>query len=180
MKAFLFIIFLLVSNLVFGQLDSTTFQFLNSVIRRKHDLSIIFYTDRVDSGMYSYMMNKSVIKRIITDIDKRNKDKLYLTSGEIKYLKQRLDSDNSQQWLEDLFINSKRITNDSVRSFLIEDRNRDLYLLSNPIFIRENTIALFYVAHLCCGGIYGPVDLSFYRKEGNKWLKWICVDGGAF
>jgi hypothetical protein len=180
MRAFLIIIFLSVSTLAFGQLDSTTFQFLNSIIKRSTDSSTIFYTDKVDSGMYSYLMNKSVVKRTIKDINKRNKNKLYLTTAEIKYLKQNLDCNNSQQWPENLFTNSKRIPHDSTYSFLIKDRNRDLYLLSKPIFIRGNTIALFYVAHLCCGDIYGSVDLSFYRKEANKWQKWIRVGGGAF
>lgn len=180
MKAFLIIILLSISTLVFAQLDSTTFQFLNSVIKRKTDSSTIFYTDKVDSGMYSNMVNKSLIKKTIKDIDKRNKNKLHLTTREIKYLKQRLEGNNLQQWPENLFTNSKRIANDSTHLFLVKDRDRDLYLLSKPIFIRGNAIALFYVAHLCCGGIYGPVDLSFYKKENNKWQKWIRIDGGAF
>lgn len=173
-------ILLLISILGFTQEDTTTLSFLNDVILRKHDTASIYYTDKVDSGMYDYMMKKSLVKRTIKDIGKTTSDKLILSPDEVTYLKQHLIAAKDKIWSEGLFINSTRISADSIHSFLTQNRGRDLYLFSQPTFIRNNTIALFYVVRLCCGGIYGPVDLSFYRKTGDAWQRWIRIDGGAF
>lgn len=173
-------ILLLFSNLSYTQDDTTTIDFLGQFVTRKHDTSSINYTDRVDTGMYDYMMKKSLIRRKIKDIGNLNRDKLILTTKEIASLKQQLASAKEKIWKENLFINSERIASDSIHSFLLQNRDRDLYLFAQPAFIRNNTIALFYLVRLCCGGIYGPVDLSFYRKNGNKWVRWIRIDGGAF
>ena len=173
-------ILLSIYTLGFTQDDTTTLAFLTDVIKRKHDTSSIFYTDKVDAGMYDYMMKTSLIKRTIKDIGKATNDQFTLTSEEITYIKQHLVKAKNKVWKEYLFINSIRIPSDSMHSFLIQNRNKDLYLFSKPIFIRNNSVALFYVANLCCGGIYGPVDLSFYRKNGKLWQRWIRIDGGAF
>jgi hypothetical protein len=180
MKCLLINILLFISTFVLAQVDSTTLQFLNGVMKRKNDSATIFYTNKVHSGMYDFMMSKSVIKKTIKDIGGTNKDRLHLTSAEAKLLKQHLIEARDQHWPEQLFTNSKSISVDSTQSFLIQNRDKELYLFSKPVFIRNNTIALFYVVRLCCGGIYGPVDLSFYRKENDGWQRWIRVDGGAF
>ena len=173
-------ILLLISILGFTQEDTTTLTFLNNVIIRKNDTSSIYYTDKVNAGMYDYMMKKSLVKRTIKDIGNATNDKLILTSEEVTYLKQHLITAKDKIWSDNLFINSSRISVDSTNSFLIQNRNRDLYLFSQPIFIRNKTIALFYEVHLCCGDIYGSVDLSFYKKNRDVWQRWIRVDGGAF
>jgi hypothetical protein len=180
MRAFLTISSLFNFYVCFGQEDTATLHFLNNIIKRKSDKSLIYYTDRVDAGMYDYMMKKQLLKSPIKAIGSTSKSTLTLTSAEINQLKHSLTTAKSHKWREDLFSSSKRISSDSTHSFLISDRNKDLYLFSLPAFIRNNTIALFYVVHLCCGGIYGPVDLSFYRRENGKWQKWITIDGGAF
>ena len=171
-------ILILIPTLSFTQDDTTILNFLNDVI--KHDTSSIYYTDKVDAGMYEYMMKKSLIKRRVKNINKASSDKLILTSKEVAYIKEKLVTAKDKIWKNDLFMNSVRIPSDSIQSFLTQNKNRDLYIFSQPTFIRNNTVALFYVVHLCCGGIYGPVDLSFYKKSGKQWQRWIRVDGGAF
>ncbi len=173
-------ILLLFSTLSYTQDDTTTLNFLSQFIIRKYDTSSIYYTDKVDAGMYEYMMKKVLIRRKIKDIGNLNRDKLILTTQEVAYLNQQLSSAKERTWKENLFINSERISSDSTLSFLLRNRKSHLYLFTQPAFIRNNTIALFYVVHLCCGGIYGPVDLSFYRKNGNQWERWLRVEGGAF
>jgi hypothetical protein len=173
-------ILLLITLFGCAQGDTATLDFLNHVITRKHDTSAIFYTDKVDAGMYDNMMKMSLSKRTIKDIGNATNDKLTLTSEEIAYIKEHLTTAKNKTWNDDLFTNSTRIPTDSSHSFLSQNRSRDLYLFSQPVFIRKNTIALFYVVHLCCGGIYGPVDLSFYRRNGKTWQRWIRIDGGSF
>lgn len=180
MRALLTILSLTISFFSFGQEDTATLHFLDNIIKRKSDTSLIYYTDKVDAGMYDYMMKKQLLKKHVKAIGTTNKATLTLTSAEINQLKKTLTTSKSHQWQEELFEGSIRIPSDSTHSFLFNDRNKDLYLFSRPAFIRNNTIALFYVVHLCCGGIYGPVDLSFYRRENGKWQKWITIDGGAF
>lgn len=164
----------------FAQEDTATLNFLKDVVKRKSDRSLIYYTDKVDAGMYDYMMRKVLRKRRINDLSATNKATLTLTRGEINHLQQSLAASKKFEWQQGLFTSSKLIISDSTHSFLFSDREKDLYLFSKPAFIRNNTIALFYVLHLCCGGIYGPVDLSFYRRENGKWQRWIRIVGGAF
>ena len=173
-------ILLLVSVAASAQEDSTLMEFLENVIKRKSDSSMICYTSKLHPGMYDFMMEKILIKRKIRDISKLNKDKFILTSQEIKLLKSDMTEAKEQTWKEDLFLKSKRIQADSIQSFLVSDQNKELFIFSKPSFIRNNTVAFFYVVHLCCGGIYGPVDLSFYKKETSGWKRWIRIDGGAF
>ena len=180
MKVFLTSFWLLTFLFCFSQSDSTTLNFLNDVVKRNSDSSLIYYTDKVDAGMYSYMIEKKLVKRRIKDISSTNKANLTLTNFEITQLKQNLANYKFHQWPEKLFTNSKRISSDSTLSFLSNNKNNDLYLFSKPAFIRNNTIGLFYVVRLCCGGINGPVDLSFYRRENGKWQRWITIGGGAF
>lgn len=173
-------ILVLFLNLGYAQDNSTTLNFLSQLITRKHNTSLIYYTDKIDSGMYDFIIKKSLVRRKIGDLGDLNRDKLILTKKEVDYLKQQLTSAKGKTWKENLFINSERISADSMHSFLGQNRDKDLYLFSQPAFIRNNTIALFYVLHLCCGGIYGPVGLSFYRKKGAKWEMWLRIEGGAF
>lgn len=173
-------ILVLFSNFSYTQDDSTTLKFLSQLVSRKHDTSSIYYTDKIDSGMYDHIIKKTLGRRKIRDIGGLNRDKLVLTKKEVDYLKQQLTSAKEKIWRDSLFINSKRISADSMASFLVQNRDSDLYQFSQPAFIRNNTIALFYVLHLCCGGIYGPVGLSFYRKNGTKWEMLLRIEAGAF
>jgi hypothetical protein len=163
-----------------GQEDTATLHFLNDVLKRKHDSATIYYTDQVDKGMFDYMMNQRLLKRRIKDLNATNKVRLKLTHLEIMQLNQSLATSRDYQWKEGLFEHSKRIPVDSVHLFLLANRNNDVYLFSRPAFMRNNTLVVFYVVHLCCGGIYGPVDFSFYHRVRGKWVKWFQIGGGAF
>lgn len=174
------IILIVIATQSFAQEDSATLSFLNDVIFKKNDTSTIHYTDKVDAGMYDFMLKRSKFKRIVTDIGNATNDTLTLTSKEIKFLKRQLVKAKGKIWSLHLFTNSKRIPVDSTESFLKKNQSEKLYFFSNPIFIRNNNVSLFYLVRLCCGGIYGPVDLSFYKKTEDGWQSWIKIFSGAF
>lgn len=73
-----------------------------------------------------------------------------------------------------------KVAHDNTIAFLKQDINRKLMIISQPIFFRDSALCLIFYSQLCCGGVYGFAELAFYRKEDNKWTKWMSVSEGAF
>lgn len=173
-------ILILAGGSCFAQNDQETLKFLHEIIKRPKDSATIYYTDKTDPVPVQYMLRKIKAGKPLHDARNIARATLILSSRELASLKDQLNSARGQAWKEGLFAQAASISPDSARSFLSRDRGRILYMFSRPAFIRKGTIAFFYLARLCCGDIYGPVDLAFYKKTATGWEHWISVDGGAF
>lgn len=177
MKVIISIILLLVFNSLYCQVDSTTYQFLIDIINRKSDTTVLIYTEKIHPEMFD---NKPYLKKITKSEIVDEKKLIKLNQREYKYIKEQWGQLKNHEWPANLFINSLRIKTDSLAEFLHQDRSRVVYLISKPIFIRNNSIALVHYSRLCCGGIYGPDEVIFYKKENDRWKKWVFVSQGAF
>jgi len=49
------------------------------------------------------------------------------------------------------------------------------YSFSKPIFIRDNSICIFFF-NFDCGVLCAKGELSVYKKSGNKWVKWFILN----
>lgn len=58
-------------------------------------------------------------------------------------------------------------TNESINS-------EKTYTLSKPIFLRNGSVCLFYYSYFC-GPLCGQGNLSLYKKEKGKWVRWISL-----
>lgn len=63
---------------------------------------------------------------------------------------------------------------------LERNHKNQVVFISRPLFIRDGRIGIVFFANFCCGGIYGPVNFGFYRKEKEIWTRWIDISSGEF
>ena len=146
-------------------------------MRRKDDTSLLIYAKNIPQSMFDF---KPSPKKKTIYITKTGKEKITLSNKEYQFVKAQYKQVREFIWPDKLFQNSLRITSDSLAEFLYKDRSRTVYLISKPIFLRNNTIALAHYTRLCCGGIYGDDHLLYFKKESGKWLKWIFISEGYF
>ena len=170
-------ILLLAFNILYGQVDSTTYHFLLDIINRKSDTTLLIYTQRIHPGMFD---NKPFPLKVTKNVTGDDKKSIRLYQREYNYVRDQWRQLKGYEWPANLFTNSLRIKTDSLAEFLHEDRSRVVYLISKPIFIRNNTVALVHYSRLCCGGIYGSDEVLFYKKEIGRWNKWIFISQGAY
>lgn len=164
---------ILVSN-VSAQTDSITKALLNDVINRKSDTSVIAYLDKISPLMYDDM-ERFVRNKKVWDT-KQKKYVFTLSKKEQKSILTQLASVRETVWDDNLFPKSERIIDDKFREYLKEHSTREVYIFSKPVFIRNNTIALFYLVRLCCGGVHGPIEWSYFKKTNDGWIQWDIVD----
>jgi hypothetical protein len=48
------------------------------------------------------------------------------------------------------------------------------YSFYSPIFLRDNTLCVFYVGYNC-GLLCGNDEIGIYKKVNGKWIKWFTV-----
>ncbi|MNK69660.1 hypothetical protein D3C87_890530 [compost metagenome] len=49
------------------------------------------------------------------------------------------------------------------------------YSFSKPIFIRDNSICIFFFNYTC-GVLCAKGELTVYKKSGKKWVKWFILN----
>ena len=114
---------------------------------------------------------KGALKPKIVD---NSGDSILLTNDELTYLNAQLELTDHFHWEQRLFKNAKIIPFDTLRHQRLYGQ---YWFFSKPIFIRDNSICLFYYIFYC-GNTCGHSQLAFYRWRNNKWTKWIHVIGG--
>ncbi|AXY77969.1 hypothetical protein D3H65_30000 [Paraflavitalea soli] len=195
------LVLLFFSHQLVAQPDSADRQFIHSQIRKYQRHGTIYYADRPLEGvlkLHVKELSKPVIKSIIGF---HSTDSIVLTAAERRFLIRQLKRSLTTALNDNLFPISKRIAVDDISAF-VSARNRkiidslramgaaarDSFFISNsiheaffftmPIYIRDRSIFLHFFMWNTISG--GAVNLSFYRKENDKWVKWIEVSGGDF
>lgn len=124
----------------------------------------IFFTRKLDQ-------NKGIIYDQKTKI---NPDSIHLTVKERDYLtiefRKQIDS---FIWGKDGLKPYQVIPVEEALPFLKQNNSNAIIAITNPLFIRNNTIAMVFFA-------YSPYhnsfqSLSFYKKINGVWRSWICI-----
>nr|ARK12911.1 hypothetical protein A6C57_22675 [Fibrella sp. ES10-3-2-2] len=108
--------------------------------------------------------------------------RLVLTLKERSYIQSELDRQAEVTWPSQLFKNGKVLTNSTLNE-IYKDPTRGetyfrdhyglrLYSFSNPIFIRDYSICIFYSGHTC-GSRCGEGNLTIFKKKDATWIPWI-------
>lgn len=185
----------------YGQVSQDDTTILLKAFRHVTTQRKIVYVDTVSAYNDS---NGQLLKTIQngTISDKINGNSLTLTKAEQNHILTQLGQQTV--WSDNLFPNSKLIDTDSMWSFLIQMNaqlslslnqavfQKDTLTIKNlryerpyifafakPIYIRDKTVCLIAFGAMC-GGECGETETSFYKKENNKWTKWIIVSAGVF
>jgi hypothetical protein len=144
----------------------------------------IGYIKQIKVGMYSMHLNKFKTDSTLAYYEYKYKnekiDSIVLTAKEKEYLTTELSNSKEYEWNLTDEKNLKRVNEKDILEFLEKDRNRELKIISNPIFIRNKSIICLFTTHLCCGQINGNTSLSFYKKEKDKWKEWIPISSGSY
>jgi hypothetical protein len=182
---FLNIIFFIICSKVFGQNDYAL-SIIEDAIRSRQKVNYIVYLD--SSINYHQSISDFVKKRKIHGYKDTTKVILELSKKEIEYLDQGFKNTKKNLWRENMFENSLRINQDSIKIFSDSTKGHlyfrknfgeKYFLFSPPVFFRNNTLAVFRLCEL-----YYPVAgydlLYFYEKRNEKWGQILLIHAGAW
>jgi hypothetical protein len=145
----------------------------------------IVYMDRLWAGEIK-RMEKALAQDMLQDVfgnrGVKPSDRLVLTKEERSYIQHQLGMQFDVVWADHLFENAQKITKATVDS-IFSDRNRGwtyfdehygpkLYSFSNPIFIRDHSLCIFYSGY-SCGHRCGEGKLMILRKKNATWVSWM-------
>lgn len=188
----------------YGQLSKDDTAILFKAFRQITSQEQIIYIDTVNAnGSVPTRLKEIFQKGKVTD--KRSGNSVTLTKSEQEYLLSQLGQ--RIIWNDNLFNNGKRISSDSMWTFLkklntervatinqaVIDKDTltikklpqliknhpFVFTFAKPIYIHDNTICLISFGAMC-GGDCGQTETSFYKKVNNQWTKWIVVTAGYF
>lgn len=149
--------------------------------------SVVF----VDSARRRKLISRDQLTRMMRN-DRRGtfkeikKDSLSLTDKEYAYVLSEIKKMQKFIWHDDLLPASKTIPTDTVTNifttrkmkgwdYLRKVGIRGIFTVAKPIFLRSNTVCLFYFDQ-SCGYVCGSGEFAAYKKVNGKWVHWITLD----
>jgi hypothetical protein len=176
------IIIFLFSISVFGQVDNETKIFLSDILKYEtYKYGEISIAKKLDPKMLEIGLTTLKEKRKYTRILKDSiTEVIKLTRKERRKIIQSIREQYETEWEKEDFPENKLINYDELLSYLKKDRNNTIVMISKPVFIRNNEIAIAYFMNLCCGSINGRAQLLFFDKLNGKWRDWISIAGGVY
>jgi hypothetical protein len=171
---------LILIQIVHAQNDRASQLFIRAVIHEKG----IVYSDSLGgstiSDMKKYLNSKSVDSYILPGTRAGKSGKFGFTKREKQYINNEIKQMGSLCWQPGLLDSSRLIKTDTVTkifkggnlfagwSYFRNNYGHDLYSFSKPIFLRNNTICLFYFGS-SCGHLCGGGGLYIYVRENGVW-----------
>jgi hypothetical protein len=173
---------MLITELSQAQSNESTKTFIRSVV---HEEGKILYVDSISNNTINEMqeaLNKDTISNVIIT-DKRGKRIVFdFTKKEREYINSELKKMRNYAWSEGLLKNSILLRQDtighifSMKAMLFDKwgyfkshYGQGFHYFSKPIFLRNNTVCIFYEDYNC-GWTCGDGSLNIYVKKGDKWI----------
>lgn len=107
---------------------------------------------------------------------------------EREYILKQLEKMKSELWPEKLFKNSLMIDRDTINTMFKKTMVQQVEFFrkyphgysffSRPIFIRKNTICIFYSGYNCASNCFDD-QLFIMRKEAEDWVPFILLIDGV-
>jgi len=190
--AILILLFLFSSN-AFSQVDQ--FELVENVYRQwrrytfnKNDVCDKFYfKDSIDSYVIDSVKyaisNKCTFYRIEYLDSKQSRDSIKFDLKETTFILEQFEELNNNKWQENIFENSKKIFPYQIDSMYSVIKDLDIepikklcynvYTFSRPIYLRNNTICLFYFEERSYVAIEG--EFWIFKLQRNKWTKYSPI-----
>jgi hypothetical protein len=188
MKYILIIFSSLLPVLISGQ-DSVTVKLFSDAINFRRASSLVYYVDMsiVPNGNFSHFKKHGHVEGFIDPLNNRTTS-MRFSKKELKYIDRQIILKNSIQWPDHLLPNSIRITSDSILNFLSnqtsseylkDHKDKWYYFFSEPIFIRNNTVAIFRLAEMINPSAGN--DLMFvYLRIDETWTRKMTIWVGSW
>lgn len=153
----------------------------------------LIIAEMADSSMYTDIREKLKTKYLYKrqTYSKGKKaviDTFQLTTEELNYADSFLRAQSNTVWTEEFINNAIFVPKKKVDElFSGQSKDDDFYLLktygdsrifflSKPVFLRNDTICIFE-KDMDCGFLCGGGDLTIYRKENDRWIRYRILFG---
>ena len=136
----------------------------------------------LDSSFLYYHLSELEKQESETEFTNRhNGNSIVLTATEKKHIITSLKHQLNLEWQKSQFPNYEMISFGQLKEYLGKDRNNTVVVISEPVYIRNKSLAIIFLSNLCCGrGLGGFVELSIFKMEKNQWIKYVEISGGDF
>ena len=147
--------------------------FIKSIRSTQFPNDTILLTDKPDTREFNMCINSIFY------------DSTLFTKAEQDIIKSQISKPLIKKWNEKLVEKVKIISRDTL-DVIFKDRNKSwqyfhkhfgkrFYSFCAPIFLRNNTLCIFY-SEYGCGGLCGAGQIQLYKKEGSEWkpIKSFC------
>ena len=131
------------------------------------------------------LVDKPPIDQFYTFKDWIFRDSTLFTKNEQIIIKSKIKKPLLKKWNSELVYDANFISSATINS-IFKDRNKswayfykhygkNYNSFSAPIFLRNNTLCLFYTQN-SCGRLCGSGQIAVFKKEGDEWIlfKTIC------
>ena len=167
-----------------GQITNETILILQSDATLKYNQNKLIYTTLADGinkkEIIETISNKILYKYEFSQIDNSRIiiDSIILTGNEVENILDNVLNQDTTQWLSSYLPNTKYIAWDTLSNIFNSDQDAWKYFhekhdwgyctLLKPIFLRDNTICIYY-SDFHCGITCGGGSLYIYIKQNGVW-----------
>ena len=145
-----------------------------------------YINDSVDVSVINrikerFQTQKKFYHTEINEAGKKILDSIEFEKSESDYILEQIDKLNSNRWPENIFPKAKKISPYQFESHFssvnfLEPIDRlcyNIYTISNPIFLRNNKICIFYNEEKSFSNVEGAFWIYVYKKKA--WMKYAPV-----
>lgn len=143
-------------------------EFISNILGKETNQNIV-YTDKIPKNELNDVIDalkKNIILKVRMN-DANPDDKLKLTKKEVSKIAAQFECANKQSWAANKLPQYKYIPNDTITKFPSKYSNLYFYSFTKPVFIRNNTMVVFYYQANEWGA------LRVYYKEKDIWNYYI-------
>lgn len=168
----------------FVLIDSLYANWEKSYNNKEPKCDIFLYSDLIDEHTNEIVQDLFEINNTIySKKDTLISDKITFTLSEKNFIITELQKLNKQKWPNEIFPKSRVVRFNDIDSIQksINDQKLDpvmrlcytVYIFSHPIFLRNNSICLFYSGKTNFAVRDG--EFWVYKKQGSAWIKYAPV-----
>ncbi len=144
--------------------------------------NLIVYSSGLSHSRIDFI-KKELSQDTLIDLECK-KNKVALSSNERAYINKELEKMKFQTWPKKIFKNSILINSDTISAIFkkpliaqfdfFSKYSNGYSFFSRPIFIRNNTLCIFYCGYNCSNLCFDD-QLFILRKEGEGWVEFISL-----
>ncbi|WP_316812890.1 hypothetical protein [Pedobacter heparinus] len=155
-------------------------EFIRSYFKEKEP---IVYTDKIDVAEYVYNLFVDICKKDTLRTYK-HEARLVLAKHEKDFILAEASKIKEKSFDGNLLKKSTLIPRSKLSEIFkgkingwqkfTKEYNGGFYSFSKPIFIRNETLCIFYVDY-ACGNLCGNTEIAVYKKIKDTWTEWFVL-----